>query len=108
MKPKCQFKDCNNNAENSGHGHYKKWCTSHKRKMYNMPLNKEGRNEARKMKRGECVMCHWKGPCHIHRIIPGAVGGKYIKGNVIELCPSCHSIQHKLISPLIRQNTLFI
>ena len=43
-----------------------------------------------------CVLCLAVPPlpdgsrCHVHRIIRGRDGGKYVRDNVVALCPSCH------------------
>lgn len=39
-----------------------------------------------------------------HRIIPGSMGGKYEKGNVILLCPTCHEGIHVLMSWIVEQS----
>lgn len=43
---------------------------------------------------GSCVRCSWRGLLHRHRIVPGKDGGKYVQGNVLRLCPNCHSAEH--------------
>ena len=68
-------------------------------------------NEARKDYRQTLVPDHCEIPgcgytIHVtrHRIKPGRIGGKYIPGNVIGMCPNCH-IEAEL--GLFRQYDLF-
>lgn len=39
----------------------------------------------------KCSICSWIGPCDMHRIIEQ---GKYIRENVISVCPNCHRLHH--------------
>lgn len=32
-----------------------------------------------------------------HRLVPGKLGGKYTKENVITLCANCHAVAHWLM-----------
>jgi hypothetical protein len=43
-----------------------------------------------------CEKCAWFGCCHRHRILPGSKGGRYVRGNVLSLCPNCHAAIHGL------------
>lgn len=40
---------------------------------------------------GACEVCGYDKYITRHRIRPGRKGGKYVPGNVIGLCPNCHS-----------------
>lgn len=45
---------------------------------------------------GKCADCdieEWKLPArfHAHRLNPGKYGGRYVRGNVVLLCPQCHA-----------------
>lgn len=40
----------------------------------------------------KCVICGWEGPCDVHRKIHQ---GKYIKENVLSICPNCHRLHHR-------------
>lgn len=39
-----------------------------------------------------CSLCGWNGPCEKHRKLPARVGGQYVAGNVIVVCPNCHKL----------------
>lgn len=52
------------------------------------------REELEKEFNGSCQVCRWKGPCDLHRKIPGKDGGKYTKENVMFICPNCHRLEH--------------
>ena len=89
-RPKCSIKNCNNIVTSKGHRgngkkRYRKLCSTHyKLKMgqiYNLDTSR-------------CPLCNWQGPCDRHRLIMGRDGGRYIKGNVIVLCPNCHRLLH--------------
>lgn len=100
MKPKCQEPGCENNAELSNRAYhkdyYRKVCSKHKRLKYGMPTSsKRQREYFHKIKKGICVICGWKGPCDIHRIVHGNAGGRYTRGNVVEICPNCHRLEHQ-------------
>lgn len=49
-----------------------------------------------KLSRGECKLCGEKDPAvlDVHRIIPGAEGGKYTQSNSVCLCCKCHRKVH--------------
>ena len=104
-KPKCTTDGCNNNAELSKRtilkDYYAKLCSSHKRKKYGMPSKyKKDKIAWRKFKKDTCSNCGWKGPCDAHRIIHGSQGGRYVKGNILEICPNCHRLHHRGIIKL--------
>jgi hypothetical protein len=42
----------------------------------------------------KCSICGWEGPCEVHRVTYGCDGGRYAKGNVVVLCPNCHTLVH--------------
>jgi len=33
---------------------------------------------------------------HVHRVVPGRLGGTYTPDNVALLCPNCHAVAHDL------------
>jgi len=70
-------------------------CTTHKRIAYKLI----DWNSPNKMKKSgefnKCSRCGWEGPCDVHRIKPGTMGGKYCKTNVTSLCPNCHRLFHR-------------
>ena len=99
-KPICETKDCNNVTEihkrTVSKDYYRKICSSCKRKKYGMPSAYErDREKFRALKKGYCSLCGWKGPCDIHRIVEGYKGGQYTEGNVVEICPNCHRLEHQ-------------
>jgi len=52
--------------------------------------------EFSEIKISECSLCGWdKVNCDIHRIKHGCFGGKYIKENIVVLCPNCHRLAHR-------------
>lgn len=94
-KPICIIKDCNNRAMSSGYGKYHKLCTKHHKRKYNMPYASSKNKIKQKFDNSSCAICGWdKAPCDRHRIVYGVVGGKYVKGNVMSLCPNCHRMIH--------------
>lgn len=101
-RKKCMIDGCNNLTANTGNGKYRKICSNHHKKKYNMP----GSYFIRAKKLGildqlkKCPLCGWEGPCDIHRIIPSSEGGKYEKGNIIVACPNCHRLIHRAWSKL--------
>lgn len=42
-----------------------------------------------------CLLCKTKEMLHVHRIVPGALGGKYTLGNTVTLCITHHATVHK-------------
>ncbi len=103
-RPKCSIGGCNNLAVKRGRLKnnsisFRKFCDRHRRERYNSPraLGVEGRRRLRKkllFPNKKCIICDWEGPCDRHRIIFGQNGGKYIKGNVVIVCPNCHRLIH--------------
>ncbi|HEC64908.1 MAG TPA: hypothetical protein ENI23_06435 [bacterium] len=105
-KPKCKIDKCNNNAmfariNKKGERKYKKLCYGHHRKKYRMSPNSKIRkngsftSEYYDIDTTKCSLCGWdKAPCDRHRIEMGMNGGKYIKGNMLSLCPNCHKLVH--------------
>ena len=101
-RPKCIIEGCNNLAmmhhkHKDGSYGYHKLCTSHHRKKFKMCIrgSRGSRGYARQMDHSFCALCGWdKAPCDRHRIKYGTDGGKYIKGNIISVCPNCHRLIH--------------
>ena len=83
MKPKCSVDGCNNVVANKGSGRLRKVCgTHHHARLRSFDVSK-------------CVLCGWnKARCDKHRLVWGCNGGKYIKGNIVSLCPNCHRLIH--------------
>ena len=47
-----------------------------------------------------CRLCAYdRLPPDIHRVIPGANGGRYVLGNMVPLCARCHAEVHRGITP---------
>jgi len=98
-RPKCIIEGCNNLAQQhhklkDGSYSYRKLCGSHHREKYGM-RRRGSRSYAREMDNTSCALCGWdKTYCDRHRIKYGAKGGKYIKGNLISVCPNCHRLIH--------------
>ena len=87
----CVIDGCNRKQSSKGRRYgikrYSRYCAKHsamdkKGLDLDTPINK-------------CTICGWDGPCDTHRIIPGKDGGKYVKGNVISICPNCHRLIHR-------------
>ncbi|MBA7473854.1 hypothetical protein ES707_09199 [subsurface metagenome] len=94
-RPKCAVEGCNNLALPEANGTYHQFCTKHHREKYGQP-NISGKEKIRaRFIANECVLCGWKGPCDRHRLKLGKDGGKYIKGNIVILCPNCHRLLHR-------------
>ena len=97
----CCVDGCNNYTSSKGRingkTYYSKYCSKHR------AANKLDR---KCNKRNECVLCGWKGPCDLHRIKFGRDGGRYIKGNIIVICPNCHRLIHKLSLCIIRKQNI--
>lgn len=49
-----------------------------------------------KLSAGRCRFCPESryGCLHVHRIIPGEMGGTYVPDNVVVLCSNCHNAVH--------------
>jgi hypothetical protein len=113
-RPRCIKDDCNNLAKinyRKGNKSYYKLCTTHLREYYGKKdlYNKRDLERKKqnydlgiyvpknvKIDRSFCSICGWnKTVCDQHRIIFGCNGGKYIKGNLISLCPNCHRLVHR-------------
>lgn len=102
-RPKCEIEDCDNFTEarkyKSGFSTYRKICQTHRKKKKDGKgkCTRGGRRRVwfRECSQLPCSQCGWnKSYCDRHRIIPGSEGGKYIKENVIPLCPNCHREEH--------------
>ena len=99
-RPKCSIKDCNNLAmkrEAKRGNKFFSLCSSHHKKKYKQSSSydrKKGLNRW-DFPNDKCILCQWEGPCDRHRILMGKDGGKYVKGNVIILCPNCHRLLHQ-------------
>jgi len=91
---KCRVDGCNNNRLSRGNGTYHIYCTKHHKQKYGMVYASSKDKRKRAFSNDECVLCGWSGPCDRHRLEMGKDGGKYIKGNVISLCPNCHRLLH--------------
>lgn len=53
-------------------------------------------DELSEINRNKCIICGWnKTICDVHRVKSGKDGGKYVKENIIVLCPNCHRLVHK-------------
>ena len=99
-KPKCAIEGCNCLAMStgylrSGNHRYSKYCTKHHKQRYGMLFFGGKDRQKAKILNSECALCGWEGHCHRHRLQMGRDGGKYIKENVIILCPNCHSLIHE-------------
>jgi len=91
---KCNINGCDNVSMLDSRGKRRKLCTKHHRAKYKIP-NLSGKDRIKsKFVNTECTLCGLTGPCDRHRVIMGKDGGKYIKGNVIILCPNCHRLLH--------------
>ena len=82
----CLIKGCERVQHNKG----KNWGESPFCKVHHC-LSRDELNKIYPM--GKCSMCGWDGPCDIHRLIPGEIGGKYHPLNVKIICPNCHRLQ---------------
>ena len=82
----CLIKGCERFQHNKG----KNWGESPFCKVHHC-LSRDELNKIYPM--GKCSMCGWDGPCDIHRLIPGEIGGKYHPLNVKIICPNCHRLQ---------------
>lgn len=99
MKPRCKITGCKNvvrsiGRHKDGSPRLGSICDFHHKEKYGMPYSF---TDKRKMRLGEfvkCVLCGWDGPCDIHRIIPGVLGGKYTIENIQSVCPNCHRLLH--------------
>lgn len=81
----------------NGYGYYKKLCTKHHKKKYNMAngIFQRKHIDVLSISKEPCIKCGWnKSFCDRHRIIEGKNGGKYTKDNTIPLCPNCHRVEH--------------
>jgi hypothetical protein len=97
MKPKCIIDGCNNNCMSRGYGKYHNLCTKHHKAKYRMknPIGKKIGFDTLDISNQPCALCGWnKSFCDRHRLKQGKDGGKYIKGNVVPLCPNCHRVEH--------------
>lgn len=68
------------------------YCAKHYATM-RQRLNKDRMRLKRTLNTEKCSKCGWAGPCDLHRIHPGSKGGKYVKENVVVLCPNCHRLE---------------
>lgn len=56
--------------------------------------------QRRDLNAAPCQVCGYdRVPSHLHRIIPGAQGGKYVIGNVVAVCARCHEEIHRGLIP---------
>jgi hypothetical protein len=82
----------------SGKRKYGRWCTVHHKRKYGIPLLTKKRRKLKEVwevSKEKCTKCGWgESYCDRHRIISGMNGGKYVKNNVIPLCPNCHRVEH--------------
>jgi hypothetical protein len=94
-RPTCNVKGCANLAAKDGNGTglFRKVCDRHHRLALGMMLNRP--NSREKFITKVCALCGWEGPCDKHRLIAGKGGGRYVKGNVVSLCPNCHRLVHR-------------
>ncbi len=97
-RERCRVPGCNN-LQARKHGNFpdsrprfRSVCQDHLRKKDFVGNPPPSGNYARKqLRKPACELCGYnKAPCDIHRIVPGAKGGKYVEDNVITLCPNCH------------------
>lgn len=60
------------------------------------PLGPELRQDMLERAKHACEMCKWSGdaPLHVHHIVPVSSGGDNDPGNLVVLCPNCHSTVH--------------
>ena len=103
-RPRCAVEGCNNLAlprshkQNSPNGkrRYNKYCSTHHKQIYGIHQSKIGEKKRYRnyCDRTKCSLCGWLGPCDSHRVVWGANGGKYKKGNLISVCPNCHRLIH--------------
>lgn len=93
-RPTCEVKGCANlvASDGNGKGLFRKVCETHHR--LNLGMKRYTGFRDRFLAR-VCVLCGWEGPCDKHRLIAGRDGGKYVKGNVVSLCPNCHRLAHR-------------
>jgi hypothetical protein len=70
-------------------------CCTHRKKKYEIVRWNEPNSAKESGEFNECSRCGWEGPCDVHRIKPGSLGGKYSKTNVASLCPNCHRLFHR-------------
>lgn len=79
--------------------YYKKYCTKHNKLKYGIRPSSKFHNyffeKLKNNRKNLCQLCKWVGKTHFHRIIPGKYGGRYVEGNVIEVCPNCHTLEHR-------------
>jgi 5-methylcytosine-specific restriction endonuclease McrA len=54
------------------------------------------RKRRQKLLDGRCLFCHETDASVLdaHRIVPGELGGRYTRGNVLTLCANCHRQTH--------------
>ena len=105
----CLFKGCDRmqgtkGRTKSGQKQYRRWCDYHRRrKCGQAPKGYWGGEYTsldyrRLFPNKKCDRCGWdKASCDRHRLKNGREGGKYVKGNVISLCPNCHRLEHLAI-----------
>lgn len=109
IKPKCSIEGCNNVAigfSKNGRKYYRKFCNRHYELHYGIHEAKKLQRKASKygvcteefseLSISTCSLCGWSEcNCDIHRIVSGKDGGKYIKSNIVVLCPNCHRLVHR-------------
>jgi len=91
-RPQCIVSGCSNLAALAKNGLFRKVCNTHHSIKYGLKSSDQRRKED--FPACKCVLCGWEGPCDRYRIVWGRDGGKYVKGNVIILCPNCHRLVH--------------
>jgi len=99
-RPKCKVKGCNNLAIKNGKLKdgsikYRSICEKHRRGSSLNASQRRRKKAIKEMDMNRCSMCNWNGPCDAHRLLMGCNGGKYVKGNVIIVCPNCHRLIHR-------------
>src|SRR5437764_12258065 len=99
MRKYCEMKGCKNLAirkgrRKSGAVKYGKLCQTHHKKKYGIVRNRWQDKEIQEMSKQPCSKCGWnESYCDRHRVIPHTKGGRYVKGNVVPLCPNCHRVE---------------
>jgi DNA-directed RNA polymerase subunit RPC12/RpoP len=79
-------------ADNAGskNGRYK-----HGKRIGAHDRHKELREQIKKRDGEGCLICKSKDKIHVHRILPGALGGKYTSNNTVMLCSIHHAAVHR-------------
>lgn len=95
-RDKCKIELCQRTVMSIGNGKFAKLCRKHYKQRFGMDWSHNSKQRRKKKIRSDrCVLCGWLGPCEIHRIRFGHEGGGYVNGNMISICPNCHTLLHR-------------